>query len=367
MTQATPFPQIVEALLAWYDEAARALPWRIGPAERKKGRRPDPYHVWLSEVMLQQTTVAVVKRYYERFLTLWPTIEALAQAALERVLAEWAGLGYYARARNLLATARAVAARGGFPQTAKELQKLPGIGRYTAAAIAAIAFDQPEPVVDGNVERVLARIFAVSEPLPAAKPKLARLAEGLTPPHRPGCFAQAMMDLGATVCTPRAPRCNLCPLAEFCQARALGCAAELPRRARALQKPLKHGIAYVARRSDGLVLLEERPAKGLLGGLRAFPCTDFVADAPAPNPPLAANWHQLSPPVRHVFTHFRLELAVMVAEVGPDARAERGFFAPVEPNALPSLMAKVWRLATSALAKEGGLPPQPQRKARQGS
>jgi A/G-specific adenine glycosylase len=337
-------------LLAWYDRHARAMPWRIGPADRARGLRPDPYAVWLSEVMLQQTTVAAVRDHFRRFTERWPTVGALAGAADAEVMAEWAGLGYYARARNLLKCARAVAARGGFPDTAEGLRDLPGIGPYTAAAIAAIAFDRPETVVDGNVERVMARLHAVATPLPAAKPDLVRLAAHLTPPERPGDYAQAVMDLGATICTPRRPACGLCPWSGACRARALGLAADLPRRAPKAQKPIRLGHAYLARRSDGAWLLERRPERGLLGGMLGWPGSDWSA-APEPAPPLTADWRALPAEVRHTFTHFHLRLALHVAEVGPGAAPDRGAFvaaAEFRPRALPTVMRKAFDLARDA-------------------
>ncbi|RJL16703.1 A/G-specific adenine glycosylase [Paracoccus siganidrum] len=305
--------------------------------------RADPYRVWLSEVMLQQTTVAAVKNYFIRFTTLWPRVEDLAAAPDAQVMAEWAGLGYYARARNLLACARAVAASGGgFPDTRAGLLTLPGIGPYTAAAIAAIAHDAPETVVDGNVERVVARLFAVQTPLPAAKPELTALAARLTPRTRPGDYAQAMMDLGATICTPRSPACALCPLSDMCDARAQGIAPELPRRAPKAPKPQRTGIAWVARSADAL-LLEERPAKGLLGGVLAFPSTGW--DGREMPPPCPADWRHLGE-VRHVFTHFNLSLTVMAGDLaGP---ATRGRLVPLrqfDRSALPGLMRKVWDMA----------------------
>jgi A/G-specific adenine glycosylase len=336
-------------LLSWYDRNARALPWRVGPAERAAGVRPDPYRVWLSEIMLQQTTVAAVKGYFHRFTTLWPDVQALAAAPEAAVMAEWAGLGYYARARNLIACARTVAAQGGFPDTAEGLRALPGVGPYTSAAIAAIAFDRAETVVDGNVERVTARFFAVPEPLPRVRPRLRDLAATLTPDARPGCFAQAMMDLGATVCTPRKPRCGDCPLAGGCAGRAQGIAASLPAKAAKPPKPARRGVAYVAVRPDGGVLLETRPPRGLLGGMPGFPGTDWAEGAPAPAPPLPADWQVLPGAVRHVFTHFELTLDVAVARVAAGASPERGNFAPLDPGALPSVMAKVWARASAAL------------------
>src|SRR6056297_3698815 len=240
-------------LLAWYDRHARDLPWRVSPGDRAAGVVPDPYRVWLSEVMLQQTTVTAVKSYFERFTALWPTVTDLAAAPDAQVMGEWAGLGYYARARNLLKCARVVAddLNGQFPDTRADLIKLPGIGPYTGAAIAAIAFDAPEVVVDGNVERVMARVHDIRTPLPAAKPELVRAAARLTPATRPGCHAQAVMDLGATICTPRAPACGICPWWGACAARKAGVQAELPRKTPKKPKPVRCGIAYVARRADG--------------------------------------------------------------------------------------------------------------------
>lgn len=325
-------------LLAWYDRHARDLPWRVPPG----AGRADPYRVWLSEVMLQQTTVAAVKDYFIRFTTLWPRVQDLAAAPDAQVMAEWAGLGYYARARNLLACARAVAAAGGrFPDTREGLLALPGIGPYTAAAIASIAHDAPETVVDGNVERVVARLFAVQTPLPAAKPELTRLAATLTPRQRPGDYAQAMMDLGATVCAPRNPACILCPVAGDCDARAQGIAADLPRRAPKTPKPQRTGIAWVARSGDA-VLLEQRPAKGLLGGVLAFPSTGW--DGREMPPPGPAEWRDIGE-VRHVFTHFNLSLTVMAGELtGPPMRGHPVPLRDFDRSALPGLMRKVWDL-----------------------
>jgi len=346
------------ALLRWYDSRARELPWRVPPAARRRGVRPDPYRVWLSEIMLQQTTVAVVRHRFPRFVDLWPTVRALAAAPEGQVMAAWAGLGYYARARNLLKCARLVAdAHGGrFPETREGLIALPGIGPYTAAAIAAIAFDRPETVVDGNVERIMARYFAVSEPLETVKPELARLAATLTPRERPGDYAQALMDLGATVCTPRAPDCAACPLGAGCRALAGGCAAELPRRLPKAAKPLRRGIAYVARRVDGAWLLERRPARGLLGGMLGWPCSDWGRE-PRESPPLAADWADTGAEVSHVFTHFRLRLSVRVALVRGRPTPRVGSFvagSDFRPAALPSVMRKVFEVARPHLQEGPG-------------
>ncbi|MHC0052275.1 A/G-specific adenine glycosylase [Actibacterium sp. D379-3] len=341
------------ALLHWYDRHARAMPWRIGPDARKAGARPDPYAVWLSEVMLQQTTVAAVRDYFHRFTTRWPDVQALAGAQNGDVMGEWAGLGYYARARNLLKCARVVTAdhSGQFPQSRAALLALPGIGPYTAAAIAAIAFDEPATVVDGNVERVMARLFAVDTPLPTAKPELTDLAARLTPQQRPGCHAQAVMDLGATICTPKSPACGICPLRDPCQARAAGLQATLPRKLPKQAKPTRYGIAYLARRTDGAWLLERRPDKGLLGGMLGWPGSDW-GDAPTDAPPLRADWHDPGAEVRHTFTHFHLRLALRVAEVPPGTTPQRGQFIgrdAFRPSDLPTVMRKAFDLAQSAL------------------
>jgi A/G-specific adenine glycosylase len=342
-------------LLAWYDAARRDLPWRAPP-----GQRADPYHVWLSEMMLQQTTVKAVAPYYRAFLKRWPRIEDMARAPLEDVLAAWAGLGYYARARNMHKTARIVADElgGRFPRTAAELVKLPGIGPYTAAAIAAIAFDEPATVVDGNVERVVARLFAVREPLPGAKPKLRALAETLTPSQRPGDFAQAMMDLGATICAPRTPSCSRCPLRDDCRGHAKGIAATLPLRAPKAERPQRRGAAFVARRADGHVLLRRRPEKGLLGGMMEPPTTDWRSetrseDALLAEAPLAADWRRVLAPVTHTFTHFHLTLDVFTADLLAGTPAPNGCrwvsADDLQGEALPSVMRKVFAAAQEGL------------------
>ncbi|MGQ0564739.1 MAG: A/G-specific adenine glycosylase [Gemmobacter sp.] len=333
------------------------MPWRVGPADRAGGIRPDPYRVWLSEVMLQQTTVAAVRDHFRRFTDRWPDVQGLAGAADGAVMAEWAGLGYYARARNLLACARAVAGLHGgqFPKDSAGLRTLPGIGPYTAAAIAAIAFDEPATVVDGNVERVMARLHAVETPLPSSKPALTALAAALTPAIRPGDYAQAVMDLGATICTPRKPACALCPWSGDCLARQRGIAGDLPRKLAKAAKPVRHGRVWIARRADGAWLLERRPPKGLLGGMLGWPGTawDRRGGDGGAEPPVAADWRAANGTVRHTFTHFDLYLDVMVARTGPDVPPSRGgYLSPQDfgPGDLPTVMRKAFDLAVASFA-----------------
>ena len=349
------------ALLAWYRGHARDLPWRVSPAARAAGVRPDPYRVWLSEIMLQQTTVQAVKAYFEAFTARWPTVEALAAAPRDEVLAAWAGLGYYARARNLHACAEVVARDHGgrFPGTVEGLQALPGIGPYTARAVAAIAFDRPVVPMDGNVERVMARLHAVETPLPAAKPELARLADAFEGGEDPGDIAQALMDLGATVCTPRAPACVLCPLRAGCAAAARGIAADLPRKAPKAAKPRRFGLVFWVTREDGAVLVRRRPDKGLLGGMIEFPSTPWGEampglEAACAHAPVGAagGWVLVPGRVGHVFTHFALELAVAHARGAAGARLPQGA-SWVHPRdfgalALPTVMRKVARHALDA-------------------
>jgi A/G-specific adenine glycosylase len=336
------------ALLSWYDRHRRKLPWRALPGETS-----DPYCVWLSEIMLQQTTVKAVAPYYARFTARWPDVDALARAKLDDVLKLWAGLGYYARARNLHACAKTVAeAHGGhFPAGEAELQALPGIGPYTAAAIAAIAFGRRAAPVDGNIERVIARLFAVEEALPGAKPVIQRLAEALTPARRAGDFAQAMMDLGAAICTPRKPACSLCPWNGGCAAQARGDAEIFPRKIAKREGKLRRGAAFVVRRADGHLLVRTRPAKGLLGGMTEVPSSDWSHDFDDSSaldhaPRLAkAKFRRLPGIVRHVFTHFPLELTVHVARVPAATKPPAGMrwvrSAGVVGEALPNLMRKV--------------------------
>ena len=311
--------------------------------------KPDPYRVWLSEVMLQQTGVTTVKPYFDTFVAHWPTVTALAAAPREDVLKAWAGLGYYARARNLKACAEAVINEHGgrFPDTVDGLRALPGIGEYTAAAIAAIAFDEPAAVVDANIERVIARLHAIETPLPAAKTEIRVHQARMTPQMRPGDYAQAMMDLGATICTPKRPGCTLCPLMDRCAARAQRRQEEFPVRAEKAERSTRRGAAFVAVRADGAVLLRARPDAGLLGGMTEVPGTEWTVGAsPLPvGAPFPAEWQKLAGTVVHVFTHFRLELTVYCARVTRTEDVPVGCrWAAAEAlsgEALPSLMKKV--------------------------
>jgi len=344
--EAVPEP---DDLLAWYDRHARILPWRA-----RRGDHVDPYRVWLSEIMLQQTTVKTVAPYYARFLSRWPTVQALAEANLDDVLRVWAGLGYYARARNLHACARVVVERHGgrFPDDMDALRALPGIGEYTAAAIAAIAFDLPAVPVDGNVERVVSRLYAVGEQLPAAKPAIQELARSLLPPVRSGDFAQALMDLGATICSPRRPACSLCPWNRVCSANARGDQETFPRKAPKREGQLRRGAAFVAVRADKDVLLRRRPEKGLLAGMIEVPGTEWAHDFDvavaldaAPRFKKKARWRRLPGVVRHVFTHFPLELTVFVTRLPSATRVPQGMrwtkLGDLAGEALPNVMRKV--------------------------
>jgi A/G-specific adenine glycosylase len=336
-------------LLAWYDRHARVLPWRA-----RRDERADPYRVWLSEVMLQQTTVKAVAPYYAQFLSRWPTVDALAAAGLDDVLRAWAGLGYYARARNLHACAKVIVERHGsqFPRSMDALRALPGIGDYTAAAVAAISFDLPAVPVDGNVERVVSRLFAVEEELPAAKRAIKQLAKSLLPPRRTGDFAQALMDLGATICAPKRPVCALCPWNESCAAFARRDQETFPRKAPKREGRLRSGAAFVVLRAGGDVLLRRRPDKGLLAAMIEVPGSDWthefdLSEAPRVAPRLRAkiHWRRLGGVVRHVFTHFPLELAVFTAQVPRATVAPKGTrwvkISDLAGEALPNVMRKV--------------------------
>ncbi len=345
-------------LLAWYDRHARALPWRVGPSDRKKGVVPDPYRVWLSEIMLQQTVVKAAAPYFDKFTKRWPTVADLASASLEEVMAAWAGLGYYSRARNLHACAVEVASNygGRFPDEEKALLALPGIGPYTAAAIAAIAFDRPANVVDGNVERVMARLHNSDAAIPSGKKDLAALADPLVQGDRPGDYAQALMDLGATICTPRKPACSLCPWMDQCAGRKAGRAADLPARDKKKPKPVRMGTAYWLRDKQGRVLLVRRPDKGLLAKMMALPSmgwetaqSDGAADPAALGLP-AADWRVLEGEVRLDYTHFELRLTIRAARLkGKGAPAVGDWVAEddLADAGLPSVMQKVARHALS--------------------
>jgi len=334
---------IAPQLLHWYDAHARDLPWRAPPG----ANAAEPYRVWLSEIMLQQTQVASVIPYFAKFTARWPTVEALAAADEAELMAAWAGLGYYARARNLIACARQVAARGGFPETEAELRELPGVGGYTAAAIAAIAFGRRAVVVDANVERVVARLFAVAEPLPGAKPRIYALTDSITPEARAGDFAQAMMDLGSTICTARSPRCLLCPLRAHCAGFASGAPEAFPVKARKAAKPRRHGTMFWAER-DGQVLLVRRPARGLLGGMRALPTGPWADSPPGlEGAPLDAEWRMLDATVSHGFTHFDLELSLATATIERQTGSAEGEWWPIariDSAGLPTVFAKAARM-----------------------
>ncbi|MGY9044052.1 MAG: A/G-specific adenine glycosylase [Rhodobacterales bacterium] len=341
---------MAEDLLSWYDVNARDLPWRISPGDGKKDISPNPYYIWMSEIMLQQTTVAAVKEYFIKFTTLWPTVFDMAEANDEDVMAAWAGLGYYARARNLLKCARIIKDQynGKFPCNEKDLLSLPGIGPYTAAAIMSIAFDEKAIVLDGNIERVMSRIYAVEEPLPNSKKSLWLLAAGLTPDNRPGDYAQAVMDLGATVCTPRSPKCDLCPWNLNCLGLIKGIARDLPFKVPKLKKPTRVGIAYVAINGDQSLLLERRPDKGLLGGMLGWPGSDWAITQAQHLEPLDADWITLNNIIRHTFTHFHLELTVKFAS-NVKTKPRIGEFLSMEdfnPQDLPTVMRKVWSMVS---------------------
>ena len=339
-------------LLKWYDSHRRNLPWRA-----KAGAVADPYHVWLSEIMLQQTTVATVKSYFEKFLCLWPTVEALAEAPREQVLKEWAGLGYYARARNLHACAHTIVADFGshFPRTEAELKKLPGIGDYTAAAIAAIAFAEPATVVDGNIERIISRVYRIGEPLPAAKKTIKTKTAALTPATRPGDFAQAMMDLSASLCRPKNPACDQCPLHNFCTAAKAGDMETYPVKAPKKAKPTRRAVSFWLE-YDGHVLLERRADKGLLGGMPGLFSTPWeerntmpVAAEYHTHAPVGGNWVETEGLAKHTFTHFHLETQLVMATSHDRLNIENGFWHPVTELVsvgLPTVFGKIVALAS---------------------
>ena len=336
-------PGMAASVLAWYDGNRRDLPWRARPCEDI-----DPYKVWLSEIMLQQTTVAAVKPYFAAFLARWPNVRLLADADSQEVMRAWAGLGYYSRARNLHACAKIVAGpfKGAFPVTEAALRELPGIGPYTAAAVAAIAFGQRAAAIDGNVTRVIARLFAIETPLPAAKTEIKKRADALVPVERPGDFAQALMDLGATVCSPKQPACGKCPLNKRCLGFASGRAGCFPRMAPRQNRPMRQGAVFFLRRQDGAVLVRTRPEKGLLGGMTELPGTDwhmdFDAEGAVVQAPVEASYRKLDCEIAHAFTHFALRLEVYVADV-KNTRTPSGYrwTSGLDKEAFPGVMRKV--------------------------
>ena len=348
LSKARETDRLRETLLAWYDRAGRTLPWRVRPEDRAAGRTPDPYAVWLSEIMLQQTTVPHAAPYWERFLARWPTVADLAAAPREDVLAAWAGLGYYARARNLHACAQTVATElgGVFPGELEALRALPGIGEYTSNAIRAVAFDRPASVVDGNVERVISRLDRIETPLPKSKPQIKARAAELADPDRPGDYAQALMDLGATVCTPKSPDCAVCPWAFACTARAEGDPARYPLKEKKKPKPVRRGVCFHVT-SKGRLWLRRRPETGLLGAMMELPGTEWSEAGPGdPAPPFAADWREAGE-VRHVFTHFELRLSVRAAVAPAGWAPDDGVLFPLDEldqAGLPSVMMKAARL-----------------------
>ncbi len=351
-------PVHAKDLLDWYRQNARSMPWRVPPDDHAMGVRTNPYHVWLSEVMLQQTQVATVREYFIRFINRWPNVYTLAEADEEDILKEWAGLGYYSRARNLKKCADIVAEshNGRFPDTAAKLKKLPGIGDYTSASIAAIAFDEPIAVIDGNVERVMARLFRIEIPFPDAKAETRQLLETILDPKLPGEFAQAMMDLGATICTAKRPSCKICPLQDHCEARANGDILDFPRKSLKKSKPTRKGAAFILERPDGAILLQKRGDKGMLAGMSQIPTTNWNSrqdgETGKSAAPVSAEWKNMGT-VRHTFTHFHLELEVWYAHV-ENATKHDGWWSSrkdIDGEALPTLMRKVIALGLNQCLK----------------
>ncbi|MEL7042361.1 MAG: A/G-specific adenine glycosylase [Pseudomonadota bacterium] len=341
MDEKLRFADLSDLLLDWYDTAARELPWRVGPYARARGERADPYRVWLAEIMLQQTTVPHATRYYLAFTKRWQTVQDLAAAKDEDVMAAWAGLGYYARARNLLKCARAVRALGAWPDTVEGLIKLPGIGPYTAGAIAALAFDRRAAAVDGNVDRVFARLMAMKGDWKTEKERLKSVVEGLVPSDRPAQFAEGLMDLGATVCTPKSPNCLLCPLQCLCAARAEGTPERYPIKPKKPKKPKRHGHVFIICGKNDTVRTEQRPDKGLLGGMMGLPTSDWNDVASDPSFHHSADWTEIGE-VRHVFTHFELTLRVWRT----NGHEDQGTDITRAKASLPSVFAKALKLAS---------------------
>ncbi|MCV9908867.1 A/G-specific adenine glycosylase [Brucella sp. HL-2] len=357
----TPDSTRTGQILDWYDRHHRILPWRVTPVEQSRGIKSDPYRVWLSEIMLQQTTVEAVKSYFTKFVERWPNVAAMSAASEDDILRAWAGLGYYSRARNLKKCADLIAANygGKFPSTAADLKELPGIGDYTSAAIAAIAFGEPAAVVDGNVERVISRLFAIDTPLPAAKTEIRARMGAMTPVDRPGDFAQAMMDLGATICTPRRPACAICPVNDNCEALANRDPEEFPVKAPKAQKPVRTGAAFIAVADDGSVLLRKRQREGLLAGMTEVPGSSWTAridgDSSIDAAPFVADWMS-SGSITHVFTHFELRLSIYAAnDVAKHTTNDGWWSSPseLEDEALPTVMKKAITAAIPDAFKRG--------------
>ena len=343
-----PSSTITAGLLAWYDQHGRKFPWRISPERIKDREQPNPYHVWLSEIMLQQTQAATVCGYFEKFIKTWPDLDALFAASSEEILKAWAGLGYYARARNLIKCANMVIHHygGKFPDTQHELKKLPGIGEYTSAAIAAIAFGEPVAVIDGNVERVITRLYRIKIPLPQAKPEIGRKVKFLVSAKRSGDFAQAMMDLGATICSPRKPDCPFCPLREHCASVNYSDVERFPHKPAKLKKPLREGAVFVAVACDGSILLQKRPDRGLLASMSEVPTTNWNSrrngETGVEGAPFKAQWIPCGQ-VHHIFTHFRLVLYVFRADIDKTLAKNGQWWSPghvLPTEALPKLMKK---------------------------
>lgn len=354
MKNKTDIRKLRRDLLAWYDASGRSLPWRVRPEDREEGVTPDPYAVWLSEIMLQQTTVAHGTPYWFKFLEEFPTVSDLANADRDRVLTLWAGLGYYARARNLHKCAGVIRDEHGgeFPKTEAELLKLPGIGPYTAATLAAICFNEATNIVDGNVERVISRMFRVENPLPKGRRDIRKLAAGLADPERPGDYGQALMDLGSVICSPRSPKCGDCPWSWGCAAFAKGDAADYPKKIKKAKLPIRYGAVFVLK-SEGAVLLRRRPDKGLLGGMMGFPGSPWgePPNDPLKTAPFERNWEKMDEQVRHIFTHFDLRLDVYSAEISerPDIEGVWAELFEIATYALPTVMKKVLAIAQGRL------------------
>ena len=335
------------SLLAWYDKEGRTLPWRIRPEDRAAGAIADPYQIWLSEIMCQQTVVKAATPYWYKFLKLWPSVEGLAAAPLDDVLTAWAGLGYYARARNLHKCAKTVVGEfgGAFPNSEAALLKLPGIGPYTAAAIAAICWHEATNVVDGNVERVMTRLRAVETPIPKARPEIRALASNVAAPRRPGDYAQALMDLGSVICKPKNPKCDMCPWRFSCLAFKNGNPERYPVRPKKTKRPIRYGAVFYLERG-GKILLRRRPETGLLGGMMELPGTDWTEEKPASDElwlsaaPARKNWRKGAEPVLHIFTHFELRLTVFYAQGGPQFGGQWHDLQALDLVALPSVMRK---------------------------